>query len=85
MKIEQTLESPRLASLHQLLLSGNTNALLAFWHEVEKQGTPLIEAIEGDEAHHLVTFLWRERAETHRVVIWGGPAGLDHPLQRSSL
>lgn len=43
------------------------------------EGTPFIEAIEGDPAHCLVTFLWRERAETHKVVVWGGPAGLDHP------
>lgn len=71
--------SPRLASLQHALTSGEAGALATFWQEVAEQGAPLIEAIKGDEYHHLVTFLWRERAETFKVVVWGGPAGLDHP------
>ena len=46
--------SLRIALLEQTLLSGNTAALDAFWQEVEEHGTPLIEAIEGDETYHLI-------------------------------
>src|SRR6266700_1580243 len=79
MVAKQTLNSPRIVSLQHTLTSGNTAALESFWQEIIEHGTPLIEAIEGDDTHHLVTFLWRAKGETHNVVIWGGPAGLDHP------
>jgi len=79
MGAQQTLISPRITSLQQLLLSGNIAALPAFWREITQQGAPLMEAIEGDDKHALVTFLWREEGDTHNIVIWGGPAGLDHP------
>ncbi len=79
MLAEQTLASPRLAALRQALASGDTAALETFWQEIIAHGAPLIEAIAGDAAHHHVTFLWRAQEETHNVVVWGGPAGLDHP------
>ena len=79
MEAQQTQISPRITSLQQHLLSGNTAALLTFWQEITQQGSPMMEAIEGDNKHTLVTFLWRDRGDTHNVVIWGGPAGLDHP------
>lgn len=79
MASEQTLDSPRITLLQQALTSGNTAALATFWQAIVAHGAPLIEPIEGDTAHHLVTFLWRDRGETQKVVVWGGPAGLDHP------
>ncbi len=79
MVAKQTPDSPRIASLQHALTSGNTAALETFWQEIIEQGAPLIEAIEGDDTHHLVTFLWHATGETHNVVVWGGPAGLDHP------
>ncbi|GHO47111.1 alpha/beta hydrolase-fold protein [Ktedonospora formicarum] len=79
MEAQHTPISPRLTSLQQQMLSGNTAALLAFWQEMTRQGAPLIETIGGDEKHALVTFLWKANGDTHNVVIWGGPAGLDHP------
>ncbi|MDQ8046544.1 MAG: enterochelin esterase, partial [Patulibacter sp.] len=33
----------------------------AFWAEVRAAGTPLVEAIQGDEGHRAVTFVWRDR------------------------
>jgi enterochelin esterase-like enzyme len=39
-----------------------------------EHGTPLIEAIPGDEAQMLVTFLWKDSGETRNVVVVGGPA-----------
>ena len=41
--------SPRIVSLEEKLEAGDTAALDAFWQEVQKQGTPLIEPIHGDE------------------------------------
>jgi enterochelin esterase-like enzyme len=80
MEAHKTSESPRMASLRRTLTSAhNQDALETFWQEVVAHGAPLIEPIEGDDKHALVTFLWRAEVETHRVVIWGGPAGLDHP------
>ena len=56
-------QSPRLEGLRKGLASGDTNTS-AFWSEIEKRGTPLIEPL--GEKHSLVTFLWRgtQRRET---------------------
>lgn len=64
--------SPWLAALVQQLDAGNRNVLNDFWQEVETEGTPLIEPIENDPDHVLVTFLWRAREETKNVVVVGG-------------
>lgn len=79
MEAQRTLESPQISSLQQALASGDAGALDAFWNEVTRHGTPLIEPIEGDEAYHLVTFLWRGKEDTRNVVVFAGPAGWDHP------
>lgn len=79
MDAKKTPDSPRIASLQQALESGNTDALATFWREITEQGAPLMEPIEDDESHYLVTFLWRDKGDTKNVVIWGGPAGLSHP------
>jgi enterochelin esterase-like enzyme len=79
MTTTKTPDSPRIASLQQAIASGDPTALATFWQEIIEKGTPLIEPVEGDEKHHLVTFLWRDKGDTKNVVLWGGPAGLDHP------
>jgi enterochelin esterase-like enzyme len=79
MAAKKTLVSPRITGLEQALTSGETSALETFWQEAIAHGTPLIEPIEGDEAHSLVTFLWRGGGETQTVVVFAGPAGWDHP------
>lgn len=68
----EVLESPRITRLREALEDGQQEALAAFWREVEEQGTPLLEATQEDD-HCLVTFLWREQAETHNVAIFCGP------------
>jgi enterochelin esterase family protein len=75
MAAKKPLVSPRIIALEQELATRNTTALDAFWQEVTEQGTPLIESIEGDDRHKLVTFLWRDKGDTKNVVIVGGPAG----------
>lgn len=69
--------SSRIAALEQELTAGDSAALAAFWQEVGEQGAPLIEPIEGDDTHSLVTFLWRGGEDTQNVVIFGGPANFD--------
>jgi enterochelin esterase family protein len=62
--------SPRIAALKRELEGGNDAALEAFWREVERAGTPLIEPIAGDETTYLVTFLWRDgMADRKNVVV----------------
>ncbi len=55
----RTLASHRLETLGQSLAAGDTEAVGVFWQDVAELGTPLVENIEGDDAHRLVTFLWR--------------------------
>jgi enterochelin esterase-like enzyme len=66
---EDLLKSPRLDALQEDLVAGNVAALNAFWEEVAQQGTPLIEPLEGDDQHFLVTFLWRGGDESGDVVV----------------
>ena len=72
-------ESPRIVSLQQEITNGEADALATFWREITEKGGPLIEPIEGDDGHYLVTFVWRDKGETKNVVIFAGPAGWDHP------
>jgi len=51
--------SERIARLQHEIETGNTAAIDAFWYEVATQGAPLIETIDGDDQHMMVTFLWR--------------------------
>jgi enterochelin esterase-like enzyme len=67
-----SLESPRITFLREELKNGHSEALEAFWREIEEKGAPLIEPA-GEEGYSLLTFVWREREETHNVVIIGGP------------
>jgi enterochelin esterase-like enzyme len=75
---KKALVSPRISSLEQALTSGDTIALKAFWQEAVERGSPLIEPIEGDNEHNLVTFLWREQENIKNVMLVGGPADKEH-------
>lgn len=81
MAANKTLVSPRITSLEQALASGNTTTLEAFWQEAIELGTPLIEPIEGDDEHRLVTFLWREQGDIRNMVVCFGPAGYKRPAK----
>lgn len=67
----QPLVSPQLTHLQQALEAGEAKALDDFWRQVTEQGTPLIEAIEGNNDHSLVTLLWRAEGEIENVVVIG--------------
>jgi hypothetical protein len=67
-EVKETLLSPRLTSLQKAIGAGDRAALEAFWQEIGKQGTPLIEPIKDDAQHLLVTFLWRDQKDTRVIV-----------------
>jgi enterochelin esterase-like enzyme len=58
--------SPRIDALRKHAASGNAD-IRAFWKQVTAEGTPLVESIEKDPQHQLVTFLWRGTPETRNV------------------
>lgn len=72
---EIPLVSPRLEALQQAIEAGDSAALDAFWQEVSRQGTPLIEPIAGDEQHSLVTFVWRGADEDQGVALVSNLSG----------
>jgi enterochelin esterase-like enzyme len=61
--------SPRIAALQQQPEAGKRAALEAFWQDVAKQGTPLVEPIPGDDRNVLVTFVWRAAAPQKDVIL----------------
>ncbi len=72
------IRSPRLVALEKQLKSGDAAALDNFWREIKQQGTPLVEAIPGEDKYVLVTFLWRGGAETKNVILFSAlPGGAD--------
>jgi len=68
--------SPRLRALQKSLASGAGTE--AFWADMARQGTPLVEPLSGDES--LVTFLWRGRHDS--VHLFGSPSGNHDPMRR---
>jgi enterochelin esterase-like enzyme len=58
--------SPRISELRKQAASGNAD-INVFWKQVTAEGTPLVEPVEGDPQHQLVTFLWRGTSETRNV------------------
>ena len=63
------LESPSIKQLRSSLESGQEGSLDAFWQEIQKRGSPLIEPLPGDSKNMLVTFLWRDTPNTHNVMV----------------
>lgn len=73
--IEQP-QSPRLTELKQALARGETEALPAFWRDVERTHTPLVEPIVGSPSEIWVTFLMRRPRESHAVPSVVGEIGV---------
>lgn len=63
------LISPVILELKRELKSGNKSKLSDFWLKIEKNGTPLIDKIENDINHKLVTFIVRANKETKNAVV----------------
>ena len=62
-------ESPRIATLHSAIESNPKEGASAFWEEVKKTGSPLIERLPDDDKNMLVTFLWRGAPDTRNVML----------------
>lgn len=71
------IESPIIRKLYEKLKEGKLHALDMFWKEVEKNGAPLIEKLEGDEEIYLVTPLWRAVEPIDNVCVLGEMFGMD--------
>ena len=69
--------SPRIAAVAQALSSGNVGALWSFCERITTEGTPIIEPIEGDREHSLVTLVWHwpGAGEADEVSVSRGPEG----------
>jgi enterochelin esterase-like enzyme len=74
---KEKFTSPRLAALRKDL--SKPDAVNAFWREIEKNGTPLVEPMEGNSNDDLVTFLWRAKTETRNVFIMWFPFAAAKP------
>ena len=67
--------SPRIAGLEKAAGSGNGGpAVAAFWNDIGRTGTPLIERVPGEPNHSWLTFLWRATSATTNVVVIDGVA-----------
>ena len=72
--------SPRMDALRKQAASGDAD-IKTFWKQVTVEGTPLVEPIEKDPQHQLVTFLWRGTPETRNVLLNASlQVGGRHPL-----
>jgi len=72
--------SPRIEALRKQAASGNADTK-SFWNQVAAEGTPLVEPVEKDPQHQLVTFLWRGTPETRNVFLNASlQIGGRHPL-----
>jgi len=64
------LVSQRLNDLQHETETGNRGAVESFWRVIAEQGTPMVEPIEGNEDHVLMTFLWRGSENTVNVILF---------------
>lgn len=71
MSPESLPASPRIEALRAELERGNGEAVVEFWRMVANDGAPLVDRVDGDDAHVLVTFLWRGSAATRNVRVLG--------------
>lgn len=72
-------ESPQIKALRSSVEAGKQGSIDAFWAEIKKNGTPLMEPLAGDDKNMLVTFLWRGASETHNVFVLRFPYAAGKP------
>ena len=65
----KNLTSPTILELKKELVKGHNSALKNFWIKIKKIRTPLIEPIDGDKSHKLVTFIIQAGKETKNAIV----------------
>ncbi|MHA1190673.1 MAG: alpha/beta hydrolase [Promethearchaeota archaeon] len=69
MEKKKTLTSPTILELKKELAKGHNSALKNFWLKIEKFGSPIIEPMQEDKNHKLVTFIIQADKETKNAVV----------------
>jgi len=69
--------SPRINLLFNQLVNGDNDALDLFWHEIEANGSPIIEDIQDDDKYCLVTMIWKGREDIKKVAVFGEAFGFN--------
>ncbi len=62
--------SPMISRLQGEIKVNKKEAVLKFWKEIEKIGTPIFEEIEGDDKDNLITLLVREDEEVENIICY---------------
>lgn len=57
-----------MSRLQEEIKFNKKEAVLKFWKEIEKKGTPIFEEIEGDDKYNIITFLVQEDEEVENIV-----------------
>jgi enterochelin esterase family protein len=71
----EALSSPRMTALSKAITGADRAVTItAFWDEVRKTGTPLVEPVANDPQFSWVTFLWQAKENTINVAIIDGVA-----------
>ena len=60
--------SPIISRLQEEIKFNKKEAVLKFWKEIEKKGTPIFEEIKGDDKYNIITFLVREDKKAENIV-----------------
>jgi enterochelin esterase-like enzyme len=71
--------SPRISELHRRVEAGELDAIDAFWHRLTREGAPLLEELEGDREHLLLTLVWQADETVRNVVVVPGLESIWHP------
>lgn len=61
--------------------AGDTDAVEAFWQRLSQEGTPLLETLEGDPEHLLLTLVWRAEQPVRNVMLVPGLGSTWNPEQ----
>jgi enterochelin esterase family protein len=75
---EGKIASPRLLRLKEDLERAENKKKIMddFWKTIEENGTPIIEYIEGEPNHKLVTFLYKENSDTDKILLVSDGVGV---------
>ncbi len=71
--------SPRISELLRRIEAGEPAAAESFWERLTREGTPLLEELEGDREHLLLTLVWRAEAPVRNVMVVPGLEAIWQP------